>query len=60
MQKYTSFQMHEHDEVRQILTMDQQIFALYPNSLRCNAKMGRPQFRYEYVSFQWLIFYILL
>ncbi|KAK2184757.1 hypothetical protein NP493_254g03006 [Ridgeia piscesae] len=46
LHKYTSFQMHETNEVRQMLTIDQNIFSLTSDSLRCWSKFGRPQFTY--------------
>ncbi|KAI0219805.1 PAN2-PAN3 deadenylation complex catalytic subunit PAN2, partial [Lamellibrachia satsuma] len=46
LHKYTSFQMHETNEVRQMLTIDHNIFSLTSDSLRCWSKFGRPQFTY--------------
>ncbi|ELU03678.1 hypothetical protein CAPTEDRAFT_225482 [Capitella teleta] len=46
-QKYTSFQVHETNEIRQLLTVDGLVFSLTPDSLRCNSKYGRPQYRHK-------------
>ena len=44
MQKYTSFQVHEAAEVRQLLTMEGVVYALCADSLRCWSKFGLPQY----------------
>jgi len=47
MQKYTSFQVHpQHQEVRQLLTIDSRILTLCSDSLRCSTKFGRGKFDY--------------
>ena len=46
LQKYTSFQVHQNNEIRQLLTVNGQVFSLTPDSLRCNSKQGRPQFKH--------------
>lgn len=44
MSKYTSFQIHAHEEVRQILPLDECLLALTASSLRCQIRRGIPVF----------------
>ena len=47
MQKYTSFQMHEQpNDVRQLLTFQNNLVALFNDSVRCWSKYGLRQFVY--------------
>ena len=46
MQKYTSFQVHAQDEVRQLLSIDNYLLSLTSDSLRCSSKFGLTQFTY--------------
>uniref|UniRef100_T1JEQ0 PAN2-PAN3 deadenylation complex catalytic subunit PAN2 n=1 Tax=Strigamia maritima TaxID=126957 RepID=T1JEQ0_STRMM len=52
MQKYTSFQVHANNEVRQILPIENGILALMSNSLRCQSRQGIPIYTYSTEAMQ--------
>ena len=46
MQKYTSFQVHPTNEIRQILTTEGRVLSLTSDNLRVSTKFGRRVFDY--------------
>ena len=47
--KYTSFHVHQTDEIRQLLSWNRFIFSLTADALHCSSKFGLPVYHYQYV-----------
>ncbi|GAB6030538.1 poly(A)-specific ribonuclease [Chamberlinius hualienensis] len=47
LQKYTSFQVHTTNDIKQICTLDDHILSLTKNSLHCHIRRGTPLFKHE-------------
>jgi len=47
--KYTSFQVHQTDEIRQLLSWSRCIFSLTADTLHCTSKFGLPLYHHQWV-----------
>lgn len=47
LHKYTSFQVHASQEVRQMISFDAGLFIVTPNALRCQQRGGLPIFTHR-------------
>lgn len=54
MQKYTSFQVHETDEIRDIVTHEEALFILTKSQLRQQIRRGLPKHTYKSVFFYFI------
>ncbi|XP_072179674.1 PAN2-PAN3 deadenylation complex catalytic subunit PAN2-like [Diadema setosum] len=52
LQKYTSFQVHPTNEIRELCTFPGGVLSLYSNGLRCNARQGLRVFECKSPDFQ--------
>ncbi|XP_064647285.1 PAN2-PAN3 deadenylation complex catalytic subunit PAN2-like isoform X2 [Lineus longissimus] len=48
MQKYTSFQVHQQNEVRQVLPMEHGILSLMQDTVRCSSRFGQTVYNFNH------------
>ena len=53
--KYTSFHVHQTDEIRQLLSWNRCIFSLTADALHCSSKFGLPLYHHQSVSFRYVV-----